>query len=307
MAAPAFPERLRFFCQKVLPAVYDDSLSYYEAICKIADSLDKCIDYLTYLDEEIITWDELNPKLDALQGQIDEIKTAMREYDRHFEQLDNETARLDQRVTDEVALLHQYVIDQINLRIGEVELYLKQYADSGDQHVISWATVRFKAIHEFLERMPELDAKLFNPTKGYSEPAQDVLEDVYEWDRYFAMTALDYHAAGKTATELDAEGRTARWDDTAGYLLHMRKKPCECFDPTTGLVRPIEDVIFALYQQLGSSMNVTAFEAKNAAASTLDSYNRTAARIGLYGWFATSGLSATLDMRNQGTAPYAGN
>ena len=25
----------RFWCQKVLPLVYDDSLSYYEVLCKI--------------------------------------------------------------------------------------------------------------------------------------------------------------------------------------------------------------------------------------------------------------------------------
>ena len=25
----------RFWCQKVLPAVYDDSLSYYESLCKL--------------------------------------------------------------------------------------------------------------------------------------------------------------------------------------------------------------------------------------------------------------------------------
>lgn len=36
----------RFWCQKVLPLVYDDSISYYETLCKIADSLNKCIDQI---------------------------------------------------------------------------------------------------------------------------------------------------------------------------------------------------------------------------------------------------------------------
>ena len=27
----------RFFCQKVLPLVYDESLSYYETICKLVE------------------------------------------------------------------------------------------------------------------------------------------------------------------------------------------------------------------------------------------------------------------------------
>ena len=31
----------RFWCQKVLPLVYDDSLSYYELLCKVIDYLNK--------------------------------------------------------------------------------------------------------------------------------------------------------------------------------------------------------------------------------------------------------------------------
>lgn len=34
----------RFWCQKVLPAVYDDSLSYYELLCKVIDKLNEVIE-----------------------------------------------------------------------------------------------------------------------------------------------------------------------------------------------------------------------------------------------------------------------
>lgn len=34
----------KFFCQKVLPVVYDDSLSYYELLCKVVDVLNKTIE-----------------------------------------------------------------------------------------------------------------------------------------------------------------------------------------------------------------------------------------------------------------------
>lgn len=32
-----------FWCQKVMPLVYDDSLSYYETLCKVVDKLNQCI------------------------------------------------------------------------------------------------------------------------------------------------------------------------------------------------------------------------------------------------------------------------
>ena len=34
---------LRFYCQKVLPLVYDDSLSYYELLCKVCNKLNEVI------------------------------------------------------------------------------------------------------------------------------------------------------------------------------------------------------------------------------------------------------------------------
>ena len=34
---------LKFWCQHVLPLVYDDSLSYYEALCKISSKVNEVI------------------------------------------------------------------------------------------------------------------------------------------------------------------------------------------------------------------------------------------------------------------------
>lgn len=61
----------RFWSQKVLPLVYDDSLSYYEVLCKVRDKLNEVIEYVqtTFLakaDEVIssyyvdVTYDRTN-------------------------------------------------------------------------------------------------------------------------------------------------------------------------------------------------------------------------------------------------------
>lgn len=44
----------RYWCQKVLPAVYDDSLSYYELLCKVSDYLNQVIE-LTNTQSDAIT------------------------------------------------------------------------------------------------------------------------------------------------------------------------------------------------------------------------------------------------------------
>ena len=43
----------RFWCQKVLPLVYDDSLSYYELLCKVVGKLNELADNQNNLSDEI--------------------------------------------------------------------------------------------------------------------------------------------------------------------------------------------------------------------------------------------------------------
>lgn len=45
--------KLRFWCHKVLPLVYDDSLSYYEVLCKVSAKLNEVIEIVNGLDEQI--------------------------------------------------------------------------------------------------------------------------------------------------------------------------------------------------------------------------------------------------------------
>lgn len=46
-------EPFRFWCQKVLPLVYDDSLSYYELLCKVVDYLNKTMEDVDTLETDV--------------------------------------------------------------------------------------------------------------------------------------------------------------------------------------------------------------------------------------------------------------
>jgi hypothetical protein len=43
----------RYWCQKVLPLVYDDSLSYYELLCKVVDYLNKTMEDVDTLHVDV--------------------------------------------------------------------------------------------------------------------------------------------------------------------------------------------------------------------------------------------------------------
>ena len=70
-------ETLKFYCQKILPLVYDDSLSYYETICKVAAKLNEVVnvtngipDYIASLLTDENLKEILATLLDNLQEQI---------------------------------------------------------------------------------------------------------------------------------------------------------------------------------------------------------------------------------------------
>ena len=63
----------RFWCQKVLPLVYDNSLSYYEVLCKVVDYINHLID----TDREIFE------DIDALQKDMTIVKEWIDNFDEH--------------------------------------------------------------------------------------------------------------------------------------------------------------------------------------------------------------------------------
>lgn len=57
----------RFWCQKVLPLAYDDSLSYYELLCKVVDYLNKTMEDVSLSIEDV---EKLHAAYVSLQGYV---------------------------------------------------------------------------------------------------------------------------------------------------------------------------------------------------------------------------------------------
>lgn len=79
---------LRFWCQKVLPAVYDQSLSYYELLCKLAAFLNKMVEELEKMQDTI---DALHKAYKDLQDWVNaEIARFEAHMEQHFDDLTQE-------------------------------------------------------------------------------------------------------------------------------------------------------------------------------------------------------------------------
>lgn len=69
-------ETFKFWCFKVLPLVYDDSLSYYEVLCKIVDYINKLIEQDKVFGNEI---DKLKQEILVVQNWINNFDTSYAE------------------------------------------------------------------------------------------------------------------------------------------------------------------------------------------------------------------------------------
>lgn len=66
----------RFWCQKVLPLVYDESLSYYEILCKVVDYINNLIEQDKVFGTEL---DELQSDMATVQNWIANFNTSYAE------------------------------------------------------------------------------------------------------------------------------------------------------------------------------------------------------------------------------------
>lgn len=65
-----------FWCQKVLPLVYDDSLSYYEILCKVVDYINNLIETDKVQNDEIA---KLKQEVQTVQNWINNFDTSYAE------------------------------------------------------------------------------------------------------------------------------------------------------------------------------------------------------------------------------------
>ena len=103
-------EKFKFWCQKVLPLVYDDSLSYYEVLCKLTDYINNLMTDMESLAEIV---QELGPEgvaqlkqdIDAINAELDAVKQG--KYAGLY--VDAMAAWIDQNVQALVGKIVQYV------------------------------------------------------------------------------------------------------------------------------------------------------------------------------------------------------
>lgn len=120
-------KHFRFWCQKVLPLVYDDSLSYYEVLCKVVEYINKLIE----TDKEIFA------DIDALRAELKIVHEWIDNFDDNARQIMEE-------------IIENYIVTMVFFGITDDGYFVAYIPDSWDD-----ITFRTTELDIFLSIEPE--------------------------------------------------------------------------------------------------------------------------------------------------------
>ena len=229
-------QKFRFYCQKVLPLVYDDSLSYYEVLCKVVAKLNETI-------EEVNTFEDA---LSEIQKSFDELAETVTELDNlystfettinnRFDALETElTDKIDTAVADATSAIDAKITEidarvtvlerEVDTRITELETTLNEkFATLTNtlQNQLATAIENFEneielnynrvvryvdeQIEEVKEMIPELqNVHLYDYYSAQLVSLQTAWTNMYNANcSVHGLRAKEFDALGLTAGELD--------------------------------------------------------------------------------------------------------
>lgn len=150
---------LRFWCQKVLPAVYDQSLSYYEALCKMGAFLNKMLEELEKMQDNI---DALHEAFVNLQNWVNA------EIERFETDMENRFNEFKQEIYD---LFEQYK--------EEADTYINQQLNQYKTETTEWLSQKFE---EFKTEANQYIDNIFEQYKNETN------QEFNEWKQEFTNT-----------------------------------------------------------------------------------------------------------------------
>lgn len=276
MNGERYIEPYRFWCQKILPLTYDDSLSYYETLCKISEKLNEVIDqvnsyrneYKGYVDEEIL----------KLKGYVDTNDDALRQLIEleveklrieHIKDINTLNEKLEEKLLEVNLLMEKYKNDLNHLKSYFIADQLRQ-----DQDIDRKLTNFYKEIYELIKQTNSL---VQNPVTGAMTTVQQALNDLYNSLRYDAFTCAEFDATNETCEYWDGLEFTAIEFDMYGGQKYG-KRVCECymFNPYTGSKDKITNVISMVITNTAQGVTAIIFDSKDLTAEGYDAKEITA-------------------------------
>ena len=135
-------ERMLKQLHLTLPATYDDSLSYYEAICKMEKHLDNVIEEIEALNNEAIS--EANAYTDSKIAELRvDMDNTVQEINRLYGELEQQYGNFVKEVNNRIVLINarvdkmQDIVDSV---LGQANAYTQQAIANNNEYIVNETT-----------------------------------------------------------------------------------------------------------------------------------------------------------------------
>lgn len=195
----------------VLPAVYDEALSYQEEMYHLCEKVNEIISYLAEQDDSIYDYVDL-----AVASALSQAKS----------------------YTDaQVNTLYQQVLTLLSA--------LYDYVDNGDAALKNSMTRQFNEVWEYLYSLPTGTDIVIDPTTGLLNSLQNTLDNMWQALSY-SLTCQEYASLDFTCDEYEAEDITCfqyAWYGKFIWLKRLYRPLFYMTHPYTGLTVFYQEVI----------------------------------------------------------------
>ena len=225
------------YCQKVLPIVYDDSLSYYESLCKLVAKMNEIINEVNNLDISNI----LNRVDEEVDKQLKDV----------FEQMNILTDRVNgvmDNVNNSLDLYNKQVILELNSTTANLTTFvnsqlltLRKYVDSQDNYILSELRYQIELLKNSFPDLTTVYVR--SPYTGKIITIQEAIDELWNNLRVYSLTANEYDTQMWTAKEYDDFKLTAYQYDYFAKQFIYKNPELYMFSPFNGKYVFYQDVI----------------------------------------------------------------
>lgn len=221
----------RFWANKVLPLVYDDSLSYYEVLCKVVDYINKMIENEAFLYEEYSELLETTQELERLYKILNkDLRASIVELNQRCTKLEDDMEYTKSFLMEYVDNIRDGLENQLNhLTQTYNSLYalttsLAAQIESGD--VITLQKSKAYTDSEIIKLKKQLAINIstifvIDPMDGQLKNIQTVINELFEWISFAAFTCWEFDRRGYTCEYLDSLGYTCTEYDVYGKFIFI--------------------------------------------------------------------------------------
>lgn len=238
--------RIRLKLHKVLPAVYDESLSYLEGLAKLTYKVNETITAVNTLNDNV---DMLNDSVTELDGRVTAVEEELEEFETTINtQFSTLTETLTTTVNNAISEMESNVdskLSEVDAKISDLETYVTEKIAELTAELTALLEAEIEKIQEMYEefeaemkqyvedKIAELIASIpdltniyvKSPASGQLVKVQVAINEIFDFGLYYALTCDEFNTLGLTIDELnDLIVKSIPRGFTVNEWLHDAKK-----------------------------------------------------------------------------------